>query len=229
MIEFLRNPRGFLSFLRAYRAHYQTPKHERPDAPAIDLKPAAKFDQVRYTLAESPMFFTSVQHLRQGQRADYYGVLPEVQLFGARLIEELRSNDMPFFVVEAYRTPQRQTELRKSGGNVTFLSGDNAPHPRGCALDIVHATRPYKLSDIEYEYVGLIGKRIAERMNLNMEWGGDWRMRDMPHWQLANWRDFPPLPPNTGAPITKMPRAILREFAGLEVRKIAQPPSSRRT
>jgi hypothetical protein len=64
-------------------------------------------------------------------------------------------------------------------------------------VDIIHASRAWNLTKKEWDVLGSIGKEIARKRNLKMEWGGDWDGRegrpkfyDPAHWQIKNWRDL---------------------------------------
>ena len=56
-------------------------------------------------------------------------------------------------------------------------------------MDIVHASRAWNLTKKEWDVLGSIGKEIARKRNLKMEWGGDWKFYDPAHWQIKDWRD----------------------------------------
>jgi hypothetical protein len=84
------------------------------------------------------------------------------------------------------RDEKRQNDLYEQGRSKA--KGGNSPHQFGCAVDIVHATRYWQLSKKEWDIIGSIGKEIARKRHLKLDWGGDWDFYDPAHWQLKNWR-----------------------------------------
>jgi peptidoglycan L-alanyl-D-glutamate endopeptidase CwlK len=71
---------------------------------------------------------------------------------------------------------------------VTHALPDRAPHCRGGAFDVAPIVRErpaWDRLDIFAE-MGHIGRECG------LVWGGDWtRLKDMPHFELPNWRDLP--------------------------------------
>jgi len=93
---------------------------------------------------------------------------------------------MFFFVTEFYRDNARQFQFKrdgfsKAGPGVLFYNF-------GLAVDIVHTGKLWDLSKPEWDIIGAIGKETARKMNLKVEWGGDWSFWDPAHWQIAGWR-----------------------------------------
>ena len=56
------------------------------------------------------------------------------------------------------------------------------------AVDIIHATRGWNLTKKEWDVVGAIGKELARKRNIDIEWGGDWKFYDPAHWQIKSWK-----------------------------------------
>lgn len=96
---------------------------------------------------------------------------------------EITSQD--FSVGEGLRSIERQRELVKTGKSTTM----NSRHLTGHAVDLF----PYPLSwDWEYFYpIADAMKQAAKELNVDMDWGGDWKsFPDGPHFQLA-WGSYP--------------------------------------
>jgi hypothetical protein len=58
------------------------------------------------------------------------------------------------------------------------------------AVDIISATKAWDLSKKQWDVIGCIGKEIARKRNLKIDWGGDWDFWDPAHWQIADWRKY---------------------------------------
>ena len=85
-----------------------------------------------------------------------------------------------FTVLEGIRNINRQRELVKTGKSTTM----NSRHLTGHAVDLA----PWPISwDWEYFYpIADAMKEAAEELDVNLEWGGDWKsFPDGPHYQLS--------------------------------------------
>lgn len=130
----------------------------------------------------------SVKWRNQIVKTPIEGMHPEMAKFGQKLTKELAARGYPFFVFEYYRDPIRQDRLFNQG--VSKARGGQSPHNYGLACDLVHATRYWDLTRREWAVVGAIGKEVARRMKLKIEWGGDWNFYDPAHWQMAGWKKY---------------------------------------
>lgn len=119
---------------------------------------------------------------------DTGGCHPDLIDFYKAFQKHLRQHGIPMIPTEFFRTPERQAELRAEGRS---KAGPwQSPHQYGCALDLVGATRFWNLTRKEWEVIGTIGKEVARKRGLKMEWGGDWDFYDPAHWQLADWKGY---------------------------------------
>jgi peptidoglycan L-alanyl-D-glutamate endopeptidase CwlK len=115
-------------------------------------------------------------------RSKLEGVHPDLVAVVERAIE-ITSQD--FSVGEGMRSLERQRELVETGKSTTM----NSRHLTGHAVDLF----PYPLSwDWEYFYpIADAMKQAAEELNVDLDWGGDWKsFPDGPHFQLA-WGSYP--------------------------------------
>lgn len=133
-----------------------------------------------------------------------------------RLIEKIRRDGLPFVLFETYRSPKRAQELWLKGRQVDERTGlvkvvgpvvtrarpGEGPHTWRLAADFVLAVQhpwwsgevPPKtpwdtgtpVLDLTWERLG----RAAEACDL--EWGGRWSFRDLPHVQLRTWKTLRP-------------------------------------
>ena len=92
-----------------------------------------------------------------------------------------------FAVLEGVRTIERQKELVKAGASQTMRSR----HLSGHAVDLGAIVDGQVRWDWAlYNKLALSVKEAARQLNTPIEWGGDWKMRDGPHFQLT-WREYP--------------------------------------
>ena len=118
--------------------------------------------------------------LRSKQRLS--GVHPDLVDVVKRAIE---ITEQDFSVTEGIRHIERQRQLVATGKSTTL----NSRHLTGHAVDLV----PYPVSwDWEYFYpIADAMKQAAEELDVDLEWGGDWKsFPDGPHFQL-NWKKYP--------------------------------------
>jgi hypothetical protein len=105
------------------------------------------------------------------------GVHPDLVAVVKRAIE---LTEQDFTVIEGIRNINRQRELVKSGFSKTM----NSRHLTGHAVDVA----PWPISwDWEYFYpIADAMKQAAEELEVDLEWGGDWKsFPDGPHYQLS--------------------------------------------
>jgi ribosome recycling factor len=102
-------------------------------------------------------------------------------------------------VIYGHRTPEEQFELFKQGREkkdgwwvkvgktVTNLDGNIKKSKHNYfpskAVDVVPF--PLDWNNIEsFKNLAVIVKKKAKELNIDVEWGGDWQMKDFPHWQV---------------------------------------------
>lgn len=99
--------------------------------------------------------------------------------------EAIKITKQDFTVIEGLRTTERQRELVAQGKSKTM----NSRHLTGHAVDIA----PWPISwdwDKFYDIEEAM-KEAARDLDVEIEWGGDWKsFKDGPHWQLS-WRSYP--------------------------------------
>lgn len=101
-------------------------------------------------------------------------------------LSECKKQGVPIFITETHRSQQRQAYLYEQGrtrpGNkVTWTLKSN--HTPGFAWDIA-VSPPNKLYD-----ASIIAKAGAIAGKLGIEWGGTWKTKDTPHFQINNsWK-----------------------------------------
>jgi peptidoglycan L-alanyl-D-glutamate endopeptidase CwlK len=92
-----------------------------------------------------------------------------------------------FTVLEGLRDPMRQKKLKDAGASMTL----NSRHITGHAVDLgAWVDNQVDWSWPLYHKIAAAMKEAARQVNVPIEWGGDWKMKDGPHWQLP-WKDYP--------------------------------------
>lgn len=112
------------------------------------------------------------------------GVHPDLVAVVKRAIEITL---VDFVVLEGLRSQARQAELVKAGSSQTMKSR----HLTGHAVDLgAYVNGSVRWDWPLYDKIALAMKAAALELQVAIEWGGDWKMKDGPHWQLP-WKDYP--------------------------------------
>lgn len=106
--------------------------------------------------------------------------------------------DVPFIVTEGLRTVERQRKMVASGASQTMRSR----HLTGHAVDLAAFVDLDGSGDYTsgenirwdwplYSRIAVAMKGAAFKLDIPLEWGGDWQsLRDGPHFQLP-WAEYP--------------------------------------
>lgn len=123
---------------------------------------------------------------RFGQRSinRLVGVHPDLVRVMYRAIA---ASTIDFAVIEGRRTLERQKQLLAAGATRTM----NSRHLTGHAVDIA----PWVGGTVRWDWplyhrLAFFVKQAAHDEGVPIEWGGDWRFKDGPHWQLP-WKAYP--------------------------------------
>lgn len=121
--------------------------------------------------------------------ADWQHTDPDIQAFAAYFVKYFRTRGVPVYVHSAFRTRQEQEALVAKGRS--RASWPRAPHCQGKAVDLVHGRFHWgdMMTRDDWTHFGDVGKMIADRLGIDITWGGDWDFYDPAHWELTNWRD----------------------------------------
>jgi peptidoglycan L-alanyl-D-glutamate endopeptidase CwlK len=90
--------------------------------------------------------------------------------------------DIGFVVIEGLRTKTRQAALVKAGASWTM----NSRHLTGHAVDLMATVSGVGRWDWAlYDRLAIFVKQAAVRERVAIAWGGDWKLRDGPHFELS--------------------------------------------
>jgi peptidoglycan L-alanyl-D-glutamate endopeptidase CwlK len=139
---------------------------------AVPAKPAGKFA------------------LGEQSRARLKGVHPDL----VKVVERaIAITDVDFIVLEGLRDIETQRGHVKSGASKTM----NSRHLTGHAVDIAPYLDTDRDGDQEHSWhwphyypLAKVIKQAAKEVGVPIEWGGDWKFKDGPHWQLP-WASYP--------------------------------------
>lgn len=112
------------------------------------------------------------------------GVHPDL----VKVVERaIKITEVDFTVLEGLRTPERQKALVEAGASQTL----NSRHLTGHAVDLgAWVDNQVDWSWPLYHKIAAAMKEAARLEGVRIVWGGDWKMRDGPHYQLP-WKDYP--------------------------------------
>ncbi|TIV40708.1 MAG: M15 family metallopeptidase [Mesorhizobium sp.] len=130
------------------------------------------------------------RYAAQQMRADREGVNMHLLGFYDAFQRQLRALGVPMFAAEFVRSPERQDELRALGTSKALRG--QSPHQYGLAFDLVHSKLGWDLTRQQWSLLGHIGKSVAARGRMKIDWGGDWEFYDPAHWQVRGWRLLAP-------------------------------------
>lgn len=129
--------------------------------------------------------------LSKRSRNNLKGVHPDL----VRVVERaLDITSVDFVVIEGMRTKERQVKLVAAGASRTM----NSRHLTGHAVDLAAFVDGQIRWDWPlYDKISYAMKEAADDLGVQISWGGDWKWRDGPHYELR-WSEYP-----IGKPITK--------------------------
>ena len=106
------------------------------------------------------------------------GVHPDL----VKVVERaIKITEVDFTVLEGLRTPERQKALVEAGASQTL----NSRHLTGHAVDLGAWVGDEVRWDWPlYHKIAAAMKEAARLEGVEIVWGGDWKMRDGPHFEL---------------------------------------------
>jgi len=129
------------------------------------------------------------------------GLLPDLAARARLHLSRCSAKGIQIAVTSGWRSPVEQIALYAKGRArtaqgwvvtdqrviVTNALPDKAPHCRGAAYDVC----PIVNEKAAWDRLDLF-QAVADAAPPGLVWGGSWRnFKDLPHYELPNWRDLP--------------------------------------
>ena len=133
---------------------------------------------------------------------------------------------VPFVVTEGLRNLKRQKELKAAGKSWTL----DSRHLTGHAVDVVDAN-DFKYDIPDLTKIAAAMKQASRELDIPIVWGGDWKQRDTPHFELDK-RVYPASGISLTAKATEIAskvitsRPVLTVATGGTAAKVASAPAS---
>lgn len=149
------------------------------------IKPSTAINKMNYIMTSKSVDLTKL----------HVNLQDKLELFYRIAFNEFLKKDENFgyniIVTQGLRTIAEQDALFNSGRGVTNAKGGQSPHNYGVAFDIALSCNgkvDWFCFD-KYNELGSIGIKVG------LEWGGNFKKAnkpnpDLPHYQLANWRQY---------------------------------------
>lgn len=112
------------------------------------------------------------------------GVHPDL----VKVVERaIKITTVDFTVLEGLRTLERQKVLKEVGASQTL----NSRHLTGHAVDLgAWVDNEVRWDWPLYAKINAAMQEATKQLGIPVEWGGNWKMRDGPHWQLPR-KEYP--------------------------------------
>lgn len=164
---------------------------------------------------KAPQHVKTAAWLRQCERADWAHTDPRLAVWSSIFIHMALKRGIPLYVHCALRDEAGQRAVANAGRSK--VSYPNSAHNIGEAVDIVHGTLHWEMSQPEWALLGVLGRLALDRLNaalkkehkLSLTWGGSWRFYDPAHWEISDYRERTAFKPRVSA-VHRTPYSILK-------------------
>lgn len=165
-------------------------------------EPGPRFDApVRLS---APVFMRSEAAMKQRYRADWAHCDPRLMVFAATFVHMAARRNVPLYVHTALRSRAAQEAVKASGASRAAYG--RSPHNIGEAVDVVHGVFHWDMNSEEWKFLYALGRLAEAHVNVSLKtqnklvltWGGNFRsLYDPAHWEIADFRSRPGVPPQT--------------------------------
>lgn len=162
---------------------------------ARNLNPATVYPFALAAMRNSE-FLKTPKYQEQQTRALKEGADPLILEFSEKLIKRMAALGVPMFAHCIVRPYHQQAVEFAQGDSLINPAKTPWPH-RAYAVDIIHSVHgwmdkfDHKPTGVRaWEIVGHVGKEVANSMDIDIKWGGEFkRLYDPAHFELADWRE----------------------------------------
>lgn len=140
----------------------------------------------------NPAFLKTARYQEQQTRAIRDGAHPHILDFADKLIKRARGLGIPLFAHCIVRSYDDQMAAYVRGASRDSPEDGLWPH-QAFAVDVIHGTLGYMDAPVilnAWAVIGHLGKEVAHSMDIEIEWGGDWKWRDAAHFELKGWKEI---------------------------------------
>lgn len=133
------------------------------------------------------------QVVKRMTRFNYYH--GPMQYLGEQIVKRMEDAGYPSKIVFGYRSPEVQARLyakgrTESGSIVTKAMPYESAHQYYEAVDIVHASKGWNVSDAYWCALDASVRIVQDDFAVDLNHGEHWKWRDAAHIELRDWRDF---------------------------------------
>lgn len=105
---------------------------------------------------------------------------------GCKIVARMETMGWPSKIHCCYRPPEEQDKLYALGR--TKARCWRSPHQFYEAVDIIHATKAWGVSEEYWEALAVCVRVVAKELNVDLEHGHYWKFKDSAHIELKDWR-----------------------------------------
>ena len=156
-----------------------------------NFDPATEFPRALDAM-RNPGFVKSPKYQAQQARASRVGAHPHILGFTDKLVRRAAALGVPLFPHCIVRSYDEQISAYTRGMSRDSPADGLWPH-MAFAVDIIHGTLGWMDEPIIFNawaIVGHLGKEVAASMDIDIDWGGDWKFRDAAHFELRGWQEI---------------------------------------
>lgn len=116
-----------------------------------------------------------------------------MMFIGQQIVKAMQDAGYPAKILYCYRSPEHQQKLydqgRKTKGDiVTRAKPFQSAHQYYLAVDIIHPTLGWSVSEDYWDALASCVRIVSERFNFPLEHGHTWSFRDSAHIEYKHWR-----------------------------------------
>jgi uncharacterized protein YcbK (DUF882 family) len=107
---------------------------------------------------------------------------------GLKIVRKMQEAGYPSRIQTTYRPPHTQNEMYVTGRSKARAW--ESPHQYYEAVDIVHETKYWKVSEEYWKVLAVCVRVVADESGVELEHGHYWRFKDSAHVEIKSWREL---------------------------------------